>query len=75
MLESIPSYGILGYDSACMIIKNLLVNDGSFDPLFPRSYEGIQSVFDFRRERSGLVNSSLYIINYQPGGRVSARLQ
>lgn len=75
MLESIPSYGILGYDSASMIIKNLRANDGTFDPLLPRSYEGIQSVFDFRRERCGLVNSSLYIINYQPGGRVSARLQ
>lgn len=75
MLESIPSYAILGYDSASMIIKNLLVNDGSFDPMFPRSYEGIQSVFNFHRERSGLVNSSLYIINYQPGGRTSARLQ
>ncbi len=75
MTESIPTYGLLGYDTACFVIKNLRANSGSFDPLSPRSYEGIQSAFDFDRSGEGYVNNTLYIINYQPGGHIASRLQ
>ncbi len=75
IIESIPTYGLLGYDSASYLIKNIRTNQGKFDPLFPASFSGIQSSFDFRNEGEGFVNNSIYIINYQSGGRISARVQ
>lgn len=75
MAESIPTYGLLGFDTANYLIRNLRANDGSFDPESPREYRGIQSSFDFERAGEGFVNSTLYIINYLPGGRISAHLQ
>lgn len=75
IIESIPSYGLLGYDAATYLIRNLNVNEGIFDPEYPRSFTGIQSAFDFRRSGEGFENNSIYIINYQNGGTVSVRVQ
>ncbi|MBD5232761.1 MAG: LysM peptidoglycan-binding domain-containing protein [Bacteroidales bacterium] len=75
MIESIPTYGLLGFDTANYLIRNLNANGGEFDPQSPRSYTGIQSAFDFEQSGEGYVNSTLYIINYQPGGRIAARQQ
>lgn len=74
-IESIPTYGLLGYDCACYIIKNIRNNDGRFDPLSPVSFSGVQSTFDFTRSGEGYVNNAIYIITYLPGGRVSAYVQ
>lgn len=75
IIESIPSYGLLGYDSACYLLRNLNVNGGKFDPEYPKSFTGVQSAFDFRRDGKGFVNNSLYIITYQNGGAVNVRIQ
>lgn len=73
MIESVPSQALLGFDSACLVIKNLRTNNGSFDPSYPSSYQGIQSVFKFKRSGEGFVNSALYIIKYRPDGRIQSR--
>lgn len=71
-IESIPTYGLLGFDTAMYIIENFRANDGAFDPSFPRMYRGVQSTFEFRHAGMGYVNDALYIITYLPGGQVSA---
>lgn len=73
IIESVPNQALLGYDTACLLIKNIRINNGEFNPVYPQRYEGIQSTFDFEKTREGFCNATLYIINYQPGGRVSAR--
>lgn len=73
-MESIPGYGILGYDTGTYLLKNLKANAGKFDPEFPRTFTGVQSTFDFKHSGQGYVNDALYIINYRPAGRVQARV-
>lgn len=75
IIESIPSYALLGYDTACMLIKNLRANGGTFDPVNPQRYSGVQSTFDFEKVSTdaGYCNSTLYIIRYQAGGRTTGR--
>jgi len=69
MIESVPMQALLGFDSACCIIKNLRANDGAFDPSYPAVYDGVQSSFRFEREgEGGFVNSSLYIIKFASSG-------
>lgn len=75
IIESIPSYGLLGYDSATYLIRNFNINEGHFDPEYPISFDGVQSTFQFRRSGEGFENNSIYIINYQNGGTVSVRVQ
>lgn len=74
IIESIPSQAMLGYDTGCFLIKNLRANDGSFDPLSPRTYTGLQSTFDFDKSAEGYYNSVLYIIRFAPDGTVSQRV-
>ncbi len=68
MIESIPSYGLLGYDLGCMLIKNLRSNKGNFNPRYPSEFRGIQSTFRLVQagEDGGYVNDALYIIHYLP---------
>ncbi len=68
MIESIPSYGLLGYDTGAMLIKNLRANKGLFRPAYPSEYRGIQSTFRLvpAGEDGGFVNDALYIIRYLP---------
>lgn len=75
IVESIPSQAMLGYDTACYLIKNLMTNKGEFSTLNPGRYQGVQSTFDFdRADNAGYFNSSLYIIDYRPDGSLSARV-
>ncbi len=75
MIESVPSQGLLGFDAGCYIIKNIRANDGKFRPDYPASYQGVQSTFRFERvPGGGFVNSALYIVQYLPAGRMSARV-
>lgn len=75
IIDSVPSYGLLGFDSAMYLIENIRINNGIFDPRFPRTFSGVQTSYDFSRDGEGYVNGSIYIINYQTGGHVSARVQ
>ena len=75
IIESIPSYGLLGYDAATYLIRNLNINEGRFDPEYPAEFAGVQSTFQFKRAGEGFENSSIYIINYQNGGTISVRAQ
>ncbi|MDE6134045.1 MAG: hypothetical protein K2F79_00520 [Muribaculaceae bacterium] len=47
-----------------------------FSPIAPASFSGIQSTFEFGRESqdTGYANKALYLIHYQPSGRVSAQV-
>lgn len=74
-IESIPTYGLLGFDTAAYLIENIRANDGSFDPTFPRMYRGVQSTFELRHSGAGYVNNALFIITYLPGGHTSAIVQ
>lgn len=74
-IESIPSYGLLGYDVASYLIRNLRINDGQYSPDYPASFGGVQSTFSFVQSGSGYVNDALYIITYLPGGRVVERVE
>lgn len=72
-IESVPSQAILGYDTARFLIKNIRANGGAFDPVFPLVFEGIQSTFEFEKTGEGYCNSTLYILNYRPDGRIDER--
>lgn len=72
IIESIPCQAILGFDTACMLIRNIRINNGVFNPIYPQQYDGVQSTFDFEKTDEGYFNASLYIINYRPGGQISA---
>ena len=74
IIESVPSQAFLGFDTACMLVKNLRYNEGSFDPLRPRSFEGVQSVFDFQKSDNGYFNSSIYLIKYHTDGHITWRI-
>lgn len=74
-IESVPTYALLGYDAACYLIKNIRANEGVFNPEAGVPFSGIQSTYDFTKAGSGYVNNALYIIHYQPGGRMSAFVQ
>lgn len=75
MTESIPAYGILGFDTGTYLLKNLRSNDGAFNPGYATAFSGVQSSFDFVRAGEGYANEAIYIITYQPDGRISARVQ
>jgi len=75
MIESIPTYGVLGFDSGTYLIKNLRANDGLYNPGQTTPFMGIQSSFDFVRTGEGFANEAIYIINYQPDGQISSRVQ
>ena len=75
LIESVPTYGLLGFDTATYLIKNLRGGNGVFEPVARHVLSRIQSTFDFRKDGEGYVNDGLYIIRYQSGGRQSARVQ
>lgn len=75
--EGVPSYGLLGYDSARFLLRNLRSNNGAFEPVTALPFNGLQSTFAFEQPDgvAGYINNSIYIIRYQPGGAISARAQ
>lgn len=75
MLESAPTYGILGYDTATYLIKNIRQHSGVYNPNSVLPYSGIQSTFDFVPSGEGYVNNSIYIIRYLAGGGLAATVQ
>jgi len=75
MITSIPTSGVLGFDTMNYLIKNIRQHQGVYSPKSVLPYSGIQSTFDFVRSGEGYVNNSIYIITYLAGGRLSARVQ
>lgn len=80
MIESVPSQGILGYDTATYLIKNLRSHDGQYRA-DNGTFRGIQSTFNFvhpdtdgPKQPIGYYNKALYIITYLPGTGMSARI-
>ena len=71
MMNAVPMQGTLGFDAGMYIIKALKKNQGDFNN-DNYVYHGIQSGFNFIRLTawSGLVNDTLYFINFRPGGIV-----
>lgn len=68
-IEVFPSQGTLGYDAGCFLLKML---DAGWpeQPLgkYTSSYSGMQSAFRLEQhEDGGLINDSLYIIEFLPG--------
>ena len=75
MIESIPSQGLLGYDTGSYIIRNMRANDGRFNPQWQVQYQGIQSVFRFSKTTDGgYYNKALYIVDFLPEGRMTQRI-
>ena len=75
MLTSIPDYGVLGFDTATYLIKNIRQHRGAYTPQTAVPYSGIQSTFDFVPSGDGYVNNSIYIITYLASGRLAAKVQ
>lgn len=69
MMNAVPKQGILGFDTGMYLIKALKKNHGDFNRNH-YTYNGIQIGFNFERPSasSGLVNISLYLINFRPSG-------
>lgn len=75
MIESIPSQGLLGYDTANYIIRNIRANEGRFNPMWNRFTSGIQSVFSFAQASgAGYYNNALYIVDFLPEGHMTKRI-
>lgn len=72
IIESVPSQALLGYDTACYLLRNIMLN-GSYNPLDPPQFLGEQSVFSFEKIAAGYCNASLFIITYRSDGRIAAR--
>lgn len=76
MMESVPSQGLLGHDTACYLIKNLRAHNGRFVPQTGREFNGIQSSFNFEKVSAdgGYVNTALFIIKFLAQGQSSAQV-
>ncbi|MCM1504689.1 MAG: LysM peptidoglycan-binding domain-containing protein [Muribaculum sp.] len=74
LLNAIPVQGILGFDSGFYIVKAL--NDNARrNSDFSYDYDGIQSGFHFVQPlgSAGMMNDSLYFINFRPSGIVDKK--
>lgn len=66
---SYPPYAAMGYDVARYFISSMLRNNGDFNKKV-NTPSGLEMIFDFQREsaHSGLVNKTLYWMQYTPRG-------
>lgn len=71
MIESVPSYAMLGFDTGCYLIRNLRSDDGTFNPDYP-SWQGVQSAFNFDNDDDSRINNALYIVRFMPENFVNA---
>jgi LysM repeat protein len=72
--NSVPHYGILGYDTGMFFILALDRFGASFDKNIDSfKYDGIQTCFHFERVNnwSGFVNTGLYFVNYNSDASVT----
>lgn len=71
--EGVPSQALLGFDTGCFVLSNIAAGR-RFDREDINSWRGAQSTFDFKTEptHAGMINDSVYIIRYLPGGYFDA---
>lgn len=70
MRPSVPSQAVFGYDAGRFIINSLRGNGGDFHASHP-SFDGLQTDFILSNDDTeGLVNTSLLLIEFTPGGVV-----
>lgn len=73
MRQSVPSQGILGFDTGCFVIESLRRNGGDFHTSEVR-YNGLQSDFILNDVGiDGLVNDALLLINFRRSGIVESK--
>lgn len=73
MIDAVPSQGLLGFDTGLYAIKALRANEGDFH-LKDFDMDGLQSNFMMDdSDVDGLVNTSLMMINFKPGGASDRR--
>lgn len=65
MTEGVPVQGLMGYDLVGYLIGAMA--DGELSVL--NDYTGVQSSYDFSRDEGveGVVNTSLYVVEFMPG--------
>ncbi len=65
MAEGVPVQGLMGYDLVGYLIGAMA--DGELSVL--NDYTGVQSSYDFSRDEGveGVVNTSLYVVEFMPG--------
>lgn len=74
MIEAYPTQGLLGYDLGSFLIKSIRRNNGDFEQ-GAITYNGVQSAFELNQtENGGMVNQSLYIIEFKNDGKISRKL-
>lgn len=70
MIDGAPLQAMLGYDTGMFVISAMRNNNGDFH-LRPYNYEGLQNSFILEdSDVEGLVNTSLLMIKFKPGGLV-----
>lgn len=70
-IEVVPDQGILGYDTATFLLG--VLRKGPLSQSYATPHRGIQSAFSFERiDDGGLLNSSLFLIRYQPDSTCSS---
>lgn len=71
MIEAAPIMAVSGYDAGNYIFKALRNNGGDFH-LRATTYNGLQTNYIITDDQTdGLVNTSLQLINFKPGGLVT----
>ncbi|MDY9918828.1 MAG: LysM peptidoglycan-binding domain-containing protein [Proteiniphilum sp.] len=73
LLETFPSYGMWGYDTALFFLTALQRYGNNFEQNIERvNVNSLQFPFHFERPNNwgGFINSGLYFINYSTNGRI-----
>ncbi|SEA27123.1 ABC-type branched-chain amino acid transport system, substrate-binding protein [Porphyromonadaceae bacterium KH3R12] len=73
LLETFPSYGMWGYDTALFFLTALQRYGNNFEQNIERvNVNSLQFPFHFERPNNwgGFINSGLYFINYSTDGRI-----
>lgn len=71
-IEVVPHHGMLGFDVGNLLIRNIRTNSGYFNPS-EADYKGAQSSFRFvpaAGEGGGCFNDDIYVLRFNPDGRV-----
>lgn len=71
-IEVVPHHGMLGFDVGNLLIRNIRMNDGYFNPA-EVDYKGAQSSFRFipaDGDEGGCFNDDIYVMRFNPDGRV-----
>lgn len=76
MMNAVPHFGYLGYDTGLYFLKSLCKNGKDFNKS-NIEYTGLQTNFDFERVSnwSGFVNKAVYFIHFMPTGKIDIKVR